>query len=585
MKTFHSTRNTKKSSWVSFLLMLALTVFMAYLPFGMFEILKSISSAFGEADTLSPLPLLACSLPFLLFLLMTVWMGIYLAAARKACLRFEEKTLVFESINRFKFLLYGGRKPFVLPYDQIKIVKFNGFAGKIEMVDYMGKKYFIFPLSFAKKHGEEVLIELHNHLPPETFAAGMEISDILKRWSKLSKIRTVFTISFVVVYLATLFFDPMFSSHSWLTSAWKVELRPLGYESVWTYSTDSQDGFWILSWKSDYYRVYRYSDKLENEWKLPETLPGKDYPQSVSGDKNGIPIIWMESHVLHYENDSWKAIPYDDSLDVRDWEYNGLVSGEWGWAIDVKKGQDNRLLKINALTGKWSVVPLPETALRQKLSPRSIQRAVNGDFLVLMQSDTDNRVYVLSDDEWTPKEYPVILLENSRVWNYFLDGNTSLWVLLETQNKFVVEKVDLNDDLQVTQLPSPKETDEWKRYDCLMVDSAGRLWINGSYPEFMAVFTPVWQGEAKEIERYTEKNSNYQGGISTRPVMLPDGQIWSFGRNITTMDTNQTTLSSPLPAWYVSWDWNLIRLFIILLSFVLLFIANIYSRSYIVSKK
>jgi hypothetical protein len=376
----------------------------------------------------------------------------------------------------------------------------------------------------------------------------------------------------------------MFSSRLWLTDAWNVELRPLGYESVWAYSRDSQNNFWVVSWKSSYYRIYHYSNKLENEWELPKTLTGKDYPQFASGDKAGNPIVWLEDHVLHYENDNWKAIPYDDNLDLGDWDYNGNVAGEWGWAIDEKEGQDNHLLKINALTGKWSVIPLPETAAQQKLLPRSIRRAVNGDFLVLMQSDTNNRVYILSDDKWKPQEYPIILLEDSRFRDCFLDNNGSLWVLFETQNKFIVEKVDLKGDLHLTQLPSPKETDEWERYERIIVDSAGRLWVNGSYPEFMAVFTPVWQGEATEIERYTEQNSDYQGDLSANPVMMPDGQIWVFDRHIATMDTNQATLPPPLPAWFASWDWNLIRLFMILTQLVFLLFGYIYSHRYISSR-
>jgi hypothetical protein len=233
-------------------------------------------------------------------------------------------------------------------------------------------------------------------------------------------------------------------------------------------------------------------------------------------------------------------------------------------------------LKINASTGKWSTIPLPVTAEQEKLFPLSMRRAVNNDILVLMQNDTSTKVYLLSEGKWKAQEYPVILSEQSRVRDYFLDGEGFLWVLFDSQNQFFVEKIHPTGRLDITRLPSPKETDEWERYSYLLVDSSERLWVSGSYPNFMAVFFPVWKADASEIIRYTEDNSNYQGDNS--PVILPDGKIWTLDRMITTMDANLKTLPAPLPAWFANLDWSLIRLYIILAQlpfYIYLFILSL----------
>jgi hypothetical protein len=573
-------------SLAGFLLTLALIGSMVYLFVEMFALL---SSAFGETPSPFPWPIFIHQLPLLLlvvlpFLFLVVWYGVYIIAMRRAHLIFEDKTLVFESINRLNFFLQRGLKPFALPYDQIKNVKFSSLAAKVELMDFKGKKTVIFPALFGKNYGEEVLIELRSNLPVEAFESGIEISDVLQKWSRGKKAITIFAVFYLVVYLSTYFFDPMLSSRSWLTNAWQVELNPSGYQNVWTYSIDSRNNFWVVFWKSDGYRVYHFSDTVENKWRLPQNLLKKHYPQLVSEDKTGNPIIWLEDHVLHYDNGSWKAILYNNNLDLGDWNWRGIVSGEQGWAIE-EQGQNKYLLKINALTGKWSVIPFPETANQQKLSPQSMQRTTNGDALVLMQGNTSSRVYLLSEDKWKLQEYPIILSDNSRIQDYFLDSNDSLWVLFETQDNFIVEKIDSAGKLHLTQLPSPKETDGRERYQYLIVDSSERLWAGGGYPEFLAVFTPVWKAEATQIVRYTDNNSNYQGNISTYPVILPNGQIWSFGRRISTIDTNLVTLPSPLPAWFASWDWNLIRLFTILLQLLLLIFIYIFPFRRVSPKK
>ena len=240
MKTFSVIRRVQVLYLVIFLLCFALTGFMAYLPFGIFT---SFSNALGQTRSPSShlwILFLIWSVPFLL---LTIWMGIYLIAIRKARLIFDDQALGLESINHFKFLIQRGLKPFKLSYDQIKNVRLGGLAGIVEIIDLKGKKTILIPAIFGGNYGEEVLVELRSRLPVENFESGMEASDIRRKWSKGNKARAIFSSSILVIYISTLLFDPLFSSRSWLTNAWQAELRPIWYENVWTYSLDGRDNF------------------------------------------------------------------------------------------------------------------------------------------------------------------------------------------------------------------------------------------------------------------------------------------------------------------------------------------------------
>jgi hypothetical protein len=50
--------------------------------------------------------------------------------------------------------------------------------------------------------------------------------------------------------------------------------------------------------------------------------------------------------------------------------------------------------------------------------------------------------------------------------------------------------------------------------------------------------------------------------------MTPDGKIWGFDQRITSMDTNQKELPTPLPDWFGNIDWNLVRLAILPFQFI-----------------
>jgi hypothetical protein len=423
---------------------------------------------------------------------------------------------------------------------------------------------------FSKNHGEEVLSELRNHLPRESFEPGMETPMVLGIWSKQNRIRKIFVVSILVLYIASMFFDPDFSSRAWLTNDWQVEHNPWGYESVWTYSPDPQNDFWIVSWKSSYYRVYHFSGKVEKEWKLPKDLLGERSPSQVSGDKAGNPIVWTKDGIYRYEGNDWSWIPYADSIQLEYWFRDGVANGDQTWAIN----EQGQIIKLDALTGTWLAIDLPASALERNLQPKSMKRTIQGDILVFMQNGNTSYVYLLSvDDTWKSQEYGVISSENILVRDYFLDEHDALWVLSREEYKFFIQKIDLNGTLLLTQLPSPTESDEWEFYNYLMVDASGRLWVDGGHPGFMAVFHPVWNDTSEEIVRYTTANSEYQADAP--PILLSNGEIWSFDERISTMDTHLVDLPSPLPAWFAALDWSLIRLGAMLVQLVVYLVLHL----------
>lgn len=574
MKIFRVRQIYKVLYLACILLLLGL---MGFLGFTFVGAATSLSGTFKRTISIMWLPTLIYSIPFLLLI---VWLSVYLVACQKMRLIFDNEKITLESIKRLRFLLQAGYKSFELSYDQIKKVKFEGFIGRMLFIDQKEKKVYLYPMLFDKNYGKQVLAELQNRLPTETFEPDIRTLAIPEIWSRQNKIRITFAIVILVLYITTMFLDPHFTSRSWLTDDWDVKLNPKGYESAWTYSIDSQNTFWVVSWRSSYYRVYHFSDKLENEWKLPKELLGEQYPQLVSNDGAGSPIIWADRGIYFSKNNGWNWKPYANNLNLEN--SSALASGEHAWVIDEQK----QILKINALTAAWTIIPLPKSALAKKLQPKSLRPTKDGNILVLMQNDNSSRVYLLSlDDKWKHQEFSVISSENIFIQDYFLDDHNVLWILSSEQKKFFIQKIDSNENLLLTKLPSPLETEDWERYRSLLVDSSGRLWVEGGHPYFMAVFSPVWNDTAEEIVRYTEDNSAYQGGISASPILMPDGRIWSFGRRLSTMNAHLANLPSPLPTWFAALDWNLIRLGVILAQLPFYFVLYLFSVKPMVFQK
>lgn len=573
MKIFRTTRKMQLVSLFGLFFAIFSFALFLYVPFWL---TNTLSNAFGESSSPLPweifMPRMRVFLPIVLGMLLLIsWAGISTFATLKAQLIFEEDGLRLQTLDRLAFLLQRGIKPFKIPYSQIANIKANIMLGRIEIFDQVGRNHTLLPAMFGSKYGENIFLELKEHMPSEVFESGRGFSRAMEKWSKGNKFRIVSALAIALVYIVPFLLDPSFSSRAWLTDAWQVEYHPFGSESVWTYSPNAENDFWIAGWHLNYYRIYKFSTRRQNEWKLPDNLLGRQYPQLVSEDTAGLPIVWLGDRVLHYNNGAWKSISYNRNLQLGDWDRQGVVSGEQAWAIDNAEPA-RHLLKIHALSGDWSTVSLPETAKELNLSLESIKRTMDGDLLVLMQNDLNTAVYLLSDDKWMKQEYHTILPPETRMQDYFLDAHDALWVLFESQGKTIVEKIGLDGTLQLTQLPLLKGEEGLTGYRSIIVDSSGRLWVGG-YPDFMAVFTPQWKKDAVKIMEYTEKNSNYQREVSIDSILTPDGNIWAFDTWISTMDTNVQPLPKPLPSWFASLDWSQIRIFtpfIFLIVFVII---------------
>jgi hypothetical protein len=571
MKTFHATRNIKLTYLSLLLLMLIGFGILGYMQFWLFSAFSDLGNGVGNtADSLSLILSPMCSIPLLFFLFILVWMGITVVAVYKTRLNFDEQTIKLESLRYFTFFLWGSAlKPFTIPYDQIRTIRSIGLVAAVQILDTNGKKYTLAPALFGKNFGEEVLVELQNRLPSDRIESGMEIPDMLRKWAKGNKARVIFILTFVALLLSTMAVDPMFSSRSWFISAWKVDAFLPTFENVWTYSLVSQSEVWFLASKINSYKAYHFvSGDLQESWDVPYAfIPKGSYPDFVSNDGNGKPLIWVDDRTLHYDG-TWKATKYQDNLQVTNLYSSGFVMGVQGWAI-AKDENTSRIIKINGQTGEWSELPLPKTAIEQNLYPTTILQAPTGERLVLMTSKSNARVYLLSNGVWETLEFALIMPDDFKIRSFFLDIDNSLWVLFSSSDEWFVEQVFSNGELRLTQLPSPnREIDEWERYEEIFVDSHGRLWISGSYPNFMSVFSPIWKDTAFEMMRYTEENSNFQGSKLQPLVMTSDGRIWTLDRRITSIDTNLEVLPTPLPAWFADLDWGFIRLYIILAQFL-----------------
>jgi len=562
MKTFNIIRSQKIG--IVFLLILFVT-FLAWFIWMFFPIFDfSFEPGFETLLIIFPLTTIV---PLI------IWMSLMAYITFKTRLIFDEQGIHQVGPKILPGLLLGMLKPLTIYYSQIKSVQAKKLPGLLEILETNGKKHSIAISAFAKNFGEEILVELKNRLPDERFQIGVGIHALPPAWTKLNRISTIVSVLLLLLLFSTFALDPFFPMRDRLVRAWTIEMRPIEYQSVEAYSVDNNQGFWVVSYHNfGDYLVYHYTDKVEQKWELPDPDNSK-YPQQVSGDENGNPIVWLDDGILHFTEKDWHFIPYALDPEIQVDNYWLIVSGTQGWVID-SPNDETLLFNLNALTGAKSTIIPPESAVQAGLSPSLIRRAANGDLLVLMDKESEARIYLLTqENEWRSNEYAVMINKSYRVEDLFLDGENSLWVLLDgpSLGEWLVEKITSSGEMKITRLPSPTTADEWERYESILADTHGRLWATGSYPGFIAAFKPEWMSDAVEIERYTKNNSNYVYGISSEPVMDANGQIWAFDNKISTLDSTLVELPHPLPGWLASLDMNFIRAGIQLLLMVFVF--------------
>lgn len=546
MKIFCIPLKRKILNLVILLMMLSVFLFMAYTYFIFMELFSSIKDG-----NISLGIWLALFVVF--FAVLTAWIAVVQIAEWKMRLIFDEKQMSLETITGMDWLLQRGLKPFSIKYEKVRSLMLGVF-GTVEIIDMSGAKYTLSPLLFDNRYGEDIVIELKNRVPPEAIAPSMKDTGTIEKWYRQSRIMAVISLLIAALLLFVLFLEP---PHSWFINVWEIETRLPLFEHVDEYSVDPQGGFWVFSqgWKN--YHIFHSPKMGDNAWEWKrDSAFGGPYPKYISVMEDGTPLIWLDTGVLSYVVDDWKEISFKGEQKII--LLDGTVSGRYGWFVD-KQGH---VVNVDALTGTWSELALPETAEQRGLLPISASPMSDGDLLVLMSNDVESRVYRLSNGKWTDQEIPVIRA-NGSVKDYFLDGDNALWVLLEVEyGNFVVEKIDSLGNVSLTQLPESLNNEERviNKYRALMVDSRGRLWMYDAFPTSVVVFEPRWNDNAHELVRYTENNSNFQNGTSFPPVLTADGKIWSFDEQIISVDTNLKDLPKPMPSWYAALDWNTIRL-------------------------
>ncbi|HMZ44649.1 MAG TPA: hypothetical protein PLI15_16485 [Anaerolineales bacterium] len=545
MKVFYVSRKNKINALISMAITLGIFVYVVYLFF------QLAGDFTGKSEEVFFMALVTFGM--LMLAVFSFWIELYAVVSWDARLILDGHRVELITNKWARYLPWYGLESFSVAYEQIQSITVSPFFRKATITGHDAKTYIFLPTWFGDDFGEAVLLALQSRVPQGVFSPDIDVPVAAKRWAKLDRLRSAVSILLMCWTLFSMVFNPR---DSLFVHSWHVENPKLFNEYVRFHSVDEEGGFWAAGWGFDGYTLYYLPG--ENKWTLPEDQYGESYPQFVSGDPNGFPIVWMDTGAFHYEIDDWRFIPYENSLDVNMdfFDSRGVASGTKCLMIESQK---NQIVEIDALTGKWSVIHLPEDVNQQDALPISMRRASNGDILVLIVDNPAASVYVLSDGEWMLQKYPVSM-PGGFVKDYSLDNDGSLWVLLADYRYFAVEKIDLNGNASKTQLPFQDDV----YVDQLIVDGLERLWVTERFSDVLTVFNPVWDGTAVEVVQYTEHNSNYQGGDLHYLEISPDGRVWSFGKNIITMDATVNKLPSPWPAWYASLNFEMIKIFLAL---------------------
>ncbi|MBK9208784.1 MAG: hypothetical protein IPL71_11010 [Anaerolineales bacterium] len=211
-----------------------------------------------------------------------------------------------------------------------------------------------------------------------------------------------------------------------------------------------------------------------------------------------------------------------------------------------------RLIHISGQTGEWFDIPRPESALKEDLSFRRIHQLSKGEFLVLMSGEDAYTVYLFSYGSWQKQEY--FLPDKTDFFtlkDFSLDLNGNLFLLIQDQSGWSVQKISLSGVVDTTHLPVVIADKPYIHYMHIKVDALGRLWINEN-SSFISVFKPEWGGVAHTLQVYTEDNSNFQTDYHQPIALLSDGKLLSTGADyVSSIDTDIVILPNPLAEWYV----------------------------------
>lgn len=561
MKTFYVSRNLK----IRTLFFYSIFFFIPVMGLSIWTFSQGIHAILRPNPLAKILGLFFLGFGIVPFLL-ALWMGLWIYSFQKTKLVLDSLSIqLVPFLPRFKFLNPRGNRPFNIKYEQIKIVKGSEFSGVIYLIDDSGTSTQVFANLFGENKGEDVLLELKKHLPQECFDSQLAIAPSKRRVSKTDIFQIILSLGLIIGIFFMAVLEPVFPYRSIFLHAWKIEQNLPFTQSSEVLSAKSENDFWTITDSFGDYTVYHKKDGKVTSLSVPE-INEDEKLQFISEDENGNPILWLDKRVVRFDK-NWQSVNYPASTQIDTYMplHRFVVKGRQALYIESVKKSTDRLVLMDAVSGSSTEIALPETAKQENLDPFQITLALNGHFIVSMIGNTSMRVYLLSENGWNQREYPLSsspLLIN----DIFLDQQGSLWFLFKNQS---VEKVDINGVHYVTQLPPTHG--EGDDYETLLIDSRERLWVYGGYPEFMAVFQPRWNSKAVELEYYTPINSNFSlGGLTSIPVMVTNGIILAPGHSITSMDTNLEIPPAPLTGWLGTQDPRKLNLFFIFYQLFLL---------------
>lgn len=552
MKTFYVLRSIKIRYIILFLILAGLAGWSGTIAF------NALSASTSRFTTVF---LGIASLAMTLFLgVSALCIGLSLYASQKAELTFDQEFMRFSSVStRLNKLLPFWLRSFNIRYAYIKWVKRGTIPGLLIITGTNGNSMLFFISAFGKKFGQEILAELKGHLPVECMEKDIELRN---KSTKTEILYPTIQIVFSVALLTTIVFDPMFSFSGWYLKDWHVESRFSWLENTATYSVPAADEYWVVTKSFVPQRILHGSHGKVQEWDAPE-LSADERINFVSGDAYQNPILWLDEKILHF-NGQWETIHYQEYANFEMMNYHGRVQGETALVV---QNTDNtqRLVRIDALTGMWEEIALPQTAIQQQLSPSRVQFTPNGVFLVLMDSEQASSIFIFTKDGRKSQEYAISNPQGDYPVDIALGVNNAVWILFERHSDYhdyFVMKIDITGESFTTQLPLLPIRDDRPNYENLYIDVHDRIWVYGGYPEFITVFFPVWQGDATRLEHYTQENSNFRSNAIEEPSMSSDGLIWAFDDRITQMNTNLKDLPAPFPIEFGSIKLGVVRLVI-----------------------
>lgn len=493
--------------------------------------------------------------------------------ARQTRLVLDEDGLQLQTMDRWGFFYPKALVKGKNRYDQITNVKLMPLVGRIVISNILGQKITLDVSDFGDAWGEDVVVLLQQRLLASPFPADPGFTSLASGWKRWHIPARLILGPLRYSMWIFLFLYQISQPHPLFSTSWNMHPSMNRSLDVQTYTLAGPSDLWILSNQYDLPpgKIYHLKQGQVTEWAIPDLNFEYKRMVSLGWDRENQPIVWFYYGAAHYRQGKWNYVPFSFS----EYATNDIVTvGERGWMIvSGEQKETPRLFSLGAISGAVQEIPLPSSALQAHLEPSSLRVAPNGTILVAMENDQAARIYLLTqENHWQAQEYPVNRDESFWLHSFFLDSHDAMWVLWgdSKNDQISVQKIMPDGSFANSRLPVKKEESGFIPgfYDSLLIDQHQRVWVTTfADPAIMAVFEPIWNGDAIEVVHYSPENSNYAGHNGfNHPALDSNGIIWSLETGVSTLDSNLSDLPAPIPDWLGAWN---IWLFVFAPAFVI----------------